>query len=564
MFTNGNDVVFLEGMLQQITVTLTNPYSSKEYDVDDELFVNTGVYDGLGGTDTLIGTNNGDFLSIETVDNSVMMQVVTNIERFIAGDGGDVINLASNTATIGDVIITGGRGDDILWANIGNDTIAGFDGNDILDGGPGNDTLRGENDDDQIFGGAGDDFIDGGSGNDILYGGTDLGLMELDKDFVDNITFPDLQSSVNIKNLIPPGTPALGINSENLSVEYEASATLTFREGYAGYNNTLGMYSISEDGTIQMAEILWGNVKTAGFNNDYTIDLPVGENGGDFGFFIIANGNSVNNGYQNLDITGENVIEFIYDYGGANQRAATINDDGNNVSVVYNDGSTVQVLQGHHYHTTARGEDNSINWDGETHAVSGLVDLSNQDVLRIGFEDLPNLGDADYEDVMFDLDIDRIHIDASEQGNDTIIGGAGDDIIYGEAGNDLLYIGQDFDQVYGGSGADTFFYLAADSLTDKIYDFSADEGDSLNISVILSGYDPLTDAINDFVRLNDTGNDTELLINADGDAGGDFTAVAIFEGGLDETLETLITNGNVIVQIKINLSMTYMAQFIFS
>ena len=148
---------------------------------------------------------------------------------------------------------------------------------------------------------------------------------------------------------------------------------------------------------------------------------------------------------------------------------------------------------------------------------------------------------------MFDLDIDRIHIDASEQGNDTIIGGAGDDIIYGEAGNDLLYIGQDFDQVYGGSGADTFFYLAADSLTDKIYDFSADEGDSLNISVILSGYDPLTDAINDFVRLNDTGNDTELLINADGDAGGDFTAVAIFEGGLDETLETLITNGNVIV-----------------
>jgi len=271
----------------------------------------------------------------------------------------------------------------------------------------------------------GDDRVVGGDGDDILYGGTDLGLMNLDKDFIDNITFPDLIEGTDIQNLIPPGSPALGINSDNLTVDYGATATVTFREGFAGYNNTLGIYSIGEDGTISMASVLWENVKDAGINSEHSIDLPVGEDGGQFGFFIIADGDRVNNGYDGLDITGDGVVSFVYDHGGAGERAATIFDDGGMVSIVYNDGVTEMVLDGYHYHTTPRGDTPDINWDGETHGVSGLLDMANQDVLRIGFEDLPNLGDADYEDVLFDLDIDQIHVDASEQGAGTLIGVAG-------------------------------------------------------------------------------------------------------------------------------------------
>ena len=543
--TSGNDLLNFSGLMQQLTYTLTNPYTSKSYEIDDEFNVNNASYDGGEGYDTLLMTSDGDHLSLT---NQSGVQVLFNIERIIANNEGDVINIAHDTITYGDIDIFGGRGDDILWSNAGNDYINGAFGNDIIDGGAGNDELDGGADDDQIFGGEGDDILIGGRGNDILYGGTDLGLSEYDKDFQDDITFPDLQSSVNIAHLIPPGTDALGINAENLSVSYDATATLTFRQGYAGYNNSLGMYGIAEDGTIQMVDVLWGNVKTAGYNNEYTIDLPVGESGGDFGFFIIADGYDVNGSYNGLDITADGTLSFIFDYGGVNERAATIADDGNMISLVHTHNDVTTLIQGNIYHTTARGEDNSINPDGQTHAVSGLVDPSNQDVLRIGFEDLINLGDADFEDVMFDLDIDRVHIDASEVGNDTLIGGEGDDILYGEAGDDILIIGDGFDQVYGGSGSDQFVFDIADSLIDKIHDFEAGLGaDTLNITDILSGFDPESSSLSDFVQLGQNGSDTELHIDSDGaGTNANFVAIAVFEGGLDTTLADLINNGNIV------------------
>ena len=552
MATSGTDFINFVGALQQVTLTLTNPYSSKSIDVDDEFRVNTSSYDGMGGIDFLIMTNDGDFLS---VTDNIGIQVVQNIENFLAGDGGDVINLADSTIILGDVFITGGAGDDILWANAGNDTVSGAQGNDIIDGGPGNDTLNGNDDNDQIFGGASDDRLDGGNGDDILFGGTDLGLIDLDREFVDDITFPELIEGVDIQDLIPPGSPALGINSDNLSVEFGATATLTFREGFAGYNNTLGIYSIAADGTIQMASVLWANVKDAGINTEHSVDLPVGEDGGQFGFFIIANGDRVNDEYVGLDITGDGVISFVYDYGGANERAATVNDDGNLVSVVYDDGVTVQVLDGYHYHTTPRGDTPDINWDGDIHAVSGLLDPANQDVLRIGFEDLPNLGDADFEDVLFDLNIDRVRVDASEVGADILIGGAGNDVLYGEAGDDILIVGDGFDQIYGGSGSDQIVFDVMDGLADQIFGFETGVGaDVINITDILQGFDPLTDALSDFVQLVQNGSDTELQVDVDGSAGvASFAVLAVIDGGVSDTLADLITNGNLVADSSVNV-----------
>lgn len=77
-----------------------------------------------------------------------------NMEQIVAGNGGDVINVASTSFTLGNLFINGGSGGDLIWSGSGNDLLQGVDGNDILDGGPGNDSLA------------------GGNGNDILYGGT--------------------------------------------------------------------------------------------------------------------------------------------------------------------------------------------------------------------------------------------------------------------------------------------------------------------------------------------------------------------------------------------------------
>ena len=542
--TDGTDFFNFVGEIQQITLTLVNPYSSKSFDIDDEFRVNTSSYDGAGGLDFLIMSNDGDFLSV--TDNTGM-QVVQNLEQIIAGNGGDVVNLADADIVLGDLTILGGAGDDILWANAGNDTITGATGNDIIDGGPGNDTLDGNEDNDQIFGGAGDDLLRGGTGNDILYGGTDLGLRDFDKDFDDEITFPELVEGTDIRDLLPPGETSLGINGDNLNVDFEATAEITFRDGFAGYNNTLAIYGVAEDGTIENVQILWGNVKDAGIDTTHEIAIPVDADGGDFGFFIIADGDNVNGGYNGLDITGDGVISLIYDYGGANERAANVNDDGDMISTVYDDGVTVQVLNGPVYHTTPRDGDNSINPDDQTHVVSGQAMDGDQEILRIGFEDLPNLGDADFEDVLFDLDINEVRIDASETGSDILIGGAGDDILYGEAGDDILVIGNGRDEAYGGSGSDQYVYDLGDALGDTIYGFEDGVGgDVINISDILQNYDAVEDALSDFVQLVQNGDDTELHINADGDVGGAFTAIALIDGGLDATLEALVTNGNLV------------------
>ena len=59
----------------------------------------------------------------------------------IRGNGGsDVIDLtAANGCYAGDLLLTGGAGDDHLWAGDGDDVLVGGDGNDDLRGGAGND-----------------------------------------------------------------------------------------------------------------------------------------------------------------------------------------------------------------------------------------------------------------------------------------------------------------------------------------------------------------------------------------------------------------------------------------
>lgn len=547
-------------------------------------------------------------------------------------------------------------------------------------------TLVGTNGNDQIFGLGGDDILYGD--DSILTGIT------FDKQFADSIVMPGLKEGVNITNLRPSGDPARGIAEGNLSVDYDATASITFRKGYAGYDNSFGTFGIAADGTIVSSSMEWANVKTAGIDVTHQIDLPVGASGGAFGFFIIADGNNANGGYTGLDVTGDGKLSFIYNYGKADQRAANINDPGAKISLVYSDGVMTKVLKGDVYFTTERGDGALINKDGKVHVVSGLMDTNDlslnhkagdlagkpvsftkdgitvaaltgtlvsngdsigvkssasggnlvsgnealhvglahgaekvtislsdiaggntgidfkiyvegsttpisyehvigsvsggkidivlnsadfgglitgvdvssvansshgvesfyldnvyasipggldTDTLRIGFEDLYNMGDADYEDVLFDLNINPVHVGDIGGGNDFLDGGAGNDILYGEGGDDILVIGNGYDQAYGGAGADTFAITMIDAFVDKIHDFNKGEGDVINIADVLDSYDPLSDDIADFVRLVQNGSDTELQISAHGD--GSFVAAALIVGGTDDTVAALIANG---------------------
>ncbi|WP_052055444.1 peroxidase family protein [Myxosarcina sp. GI1] len=71
----------------------------------------------------------------------------------------------------GDDTIEGGLGNDSIEGGAGKDRLFGQEGNDTVDGGDGDDTICGYEGDDVIYGRDGRDHIYGGEGNDIIYGG---------------------------------------------------------------------------------------------------------------------------------------------------------------------------------------------------------------------------------------------------------------------------------------------------------------------------------------------------------------------------------------------------------
>lgn len=493
-------------------------------------------FDGGSGYDTIQLTDGADYFNQSVV--------FSNIEQLNGGDGNDVIDFAGLNIP---VLIHGDAGNDTILLSSIDDVAYGDAGNDVLHGRSGNDTLDGGSGNDVILGGFGNDRLVGGDGDDVLYGGNNDALVIVDKDFHDPIMFPGLREGTNIVNLLPPGDPSLGVTSGNLDIGFDATATITFRQGYAGYNNSLGVYSVAADGTIEHGTMLWANVKTAGIDVSHTVDLPTGANGANLGFFILADGNSYNGGYGGLNITSEGSIHFIYDYGLATQRAAKVTDSGTHVSVIYDDGTTSRLLYGDDYHTTGRGDSAALNADNKVHIVSGLADPSSDDVLRIGFEDLRYTGDADYEDVLFDLNINGSTHDPSETGRDVLIGGAGNDTLYGEAGDDILVVGLGADRIYGGSGSDTIVFDTMDTLVDIVFGFeSGSNGDHINLSALLQGFDS-SDIAGNFVQLANVSGGTEIRVNADGDVGGAFTTVALIDGGTSGTLNDLIAQGNIVM-----------------
>lgn len=167
---NGNNIFFMQGSDQLINRTLTNPYSGDEIEINEIKNTNTASYDGLIGIDTLLMTNQGDAFFLEYPTGT---QWIWNVERILAGAGGDILDFSSPTIVLNDLYIVGGASGDILWSNVGNDTVDGQGGDDIIDGGPGNDTLYGGDQNDTIKGGIGDDMIYGEHGANILDGGPD-------------------------------------------------------------------------------------------------------------------------------------------------------------------------------------------------------------------------------------------------------------------------------------------------------------------------------------------------------------------------------------------------------
>lgn len=101
-------------------------------------------------------------------------------------------------------------------------------------------------------------------------------------------------------------------------------------------------------------------------------------------------------------------------------------------------------------------------------------------------------------------------------GNDVLNGGEGNDRLYGGRGDDLLFFGEGTDNLYGGSGRDVFKAIATESIeSSKIKDFDA-RNDALDISDILTGYDPMADVLSDFVNVEASRSRATVYVDRDG------------------------------------------------
>ena len=335
-----------------------------------------------------------------------------------------------------------------------------------------------------------------------------------------------VHEEVNIANLVPPGTPALGVIQGDLDAgATAASATITFVQSVAGYANTLGSFEIAADGTITSAAIDFANGHTAVAGTTATVSLDAGTQ---LGLFIISNGFNANNGYSGINLnTG--TLNFIYDYGHADQRAATIDDSGSHISLVYTDASDHStVLQGTDYFTTERGGSTEINTDDAVHVIAGAPDAGDTSDLRIGFEDLPNTGDADYNDVIADVSFHNV-----------ISGGAGDDVLYATGSNG--------DVLTGGAGADRFVFTVLPTAANEVKDFNAGEGDKLDFSSLIETPHPAQAAIDQYIQATTQGGNTVISVDPDGAANGShFVAVAVLDHVTSFDVHALLASGNVL------------------
>lgn len=501
------------------------------------------VLKGGAGNDDLRGGNDDDILYGED-DNDILHGGNGNDQLF-GGEGDD--DLRGNA---GDDTLNGGEGNDKLYGQDGDDTLNGDAGDDTLNGGRGNDVIHGGDGNDKLVGHVGNDVLYGGDGDDIIHGDGGARSLYVREDIFSH-TFSNTSAYPNPvdSNAAKSGSYSpIGIKSGDLSPGYATTMHVKVHDTNAGYNNTVGHYSVAADGTIMAVgiDILASKSTPGGFEYDVAVDGEASS----VALFIVANGFNKSNVLKNLDLSDGGEFSFVYRHGQAEERLAKITDAADDIDLVYTLNGVDQVIKGEIYHTSENNSGAAINGDGKAHVLSGLVDTDDSSILRIGFEDLKNYGDADFNDFVVDVSFETVTVETLiSDADDVLYGGAGNDKIYGGYGNDEIHGGAGNDKLYGGEGSDKFVFDAITDGTDTIMDFEQGiGGDIIDITNILTGFEEGVDDLNDFVQVVTQGGNDVLRVNADG-VGTDFVNIAIIKGGVGgASAQDLVDSGNLAVQ----------------
>ncbi|MGH1403928.1 MAG: calcium-binding protein [Alphaproteobacteria bacterium] len=379
---------------------------------------------------------------------------------------------------------TGTNGIDIRDGTIGDDTYHSARGDDILNGHIGNDHLTSTNGEDILNGGLGDDTLSGGVANDsyLYFSGHGNDTITDTGGTTDKIVFGDGISFSDIS--------FVRVGSSKLIIQISPNAGAGSILINNVFNSPVEILEFADGSTVALADQSYTYIGTDDGETIYGTKVGAGSNGID----TIYGGGGDDIIYGKTASSTSSVAEN-YLYGG----------DGNDIikgdkasDTAYGDAGD-DILSGHNGHDFLHGGD-------------GIDTLNGQN------------------------------------GNDILWGDAGDDILDGGLGNDILYGGAGADTLTGDKNADTFVFESVNAFdaVDTITDFKTSQNDKLDVSDLLSGYDPVTDAISDFVQITDSGSDSIVSVDVDGGAD-NFVQIATLNNvtGLTDE-DALLTSGNLI------------------
>jgi Ca2+-binding RTX toxin-like protein len=127
---------------------------------------------GGNGAETFTITPNGTRVRFDRVAPAPFFVDIGTSESLVvnANGGDDIVTAGNGLATLIQLTVDGGTGNDTITGGDGNDMLFGGDGNDIITGGRGNDTaFMGAGDDTFVWNpGDANDTVEGQAGNDIL------------------------------------------------------------------------------------------------------------------------------------------------------------------------------------------------------------------------------------------------------------------------------------------------------------------------------------------------------------------------------------------------------------
>lgn len=514
----------------------------------------------LGTGADLVVENSGEGVDTVYYNSTGSYTLTANVENLVTVANGTG-NSSDNTVT-GDTssnTLTGGDGNDVLFGLGNNDVLFGGDGNDTLDGGTGNDSMTGGLGDDVYYLNSSGDgaFESAGGGTDtIIVSVTDFlwanveimilsGSAAIDGtgNATDNVIYGN--SNVNTLNGAGGVDTLIGgagndvyvvdstsdIISENSAEGFDViQSSVTYTLASANVESVVLTGSSAINATGSSAnDTLTGNTginTISGADGNDVIDGLDGAdvlNGGN-GDDIITGGIGIDKLYGNAD---NDTLD------GGTSADTLVGGTGNDTYIVDN---ASEVLS----ENASEGTDwiqSSVNWTIGTNfehlLITGTATRTGTgnsgDNTIIGNTGVNTLAGADGSDHLFGND-----------GNDTLQGGNGNDFLAGQAG---------LDNMTGGSGADTFIFEPASAYSniDVITDFNiSTDHDILDVHLLLTAYDPLTMALTDFVKIEDSGSNSIVSIDRDGTGSTySWTQVATLNGITGLTNEAaLVTSGN--------------------